>query len=133
MLIIILLWFVINTAYWIKSDEPYNYRVHFLFLPYMFSNKKNFFHYFKSLENKVIDYFNPEYFYQIDFIKRYIIKELSDYCLFDVNVRIKKYKIIISVRTSNLVIKEEISKMEVYIFDIFNKPAEIKIIYEVNL
>jgi hypothetical protein len=91
--IILLVWCGSNTILWIKSNEPYDFRVHFLFIPFMFSNFFSFKIWCKETYDKIKQSFNQEFYYRENYIKLFLTKkyreEFKQARVYDIQVRLK--------------------------------------------
>ena len=90
---ILFLYVLVNTVAWMKSDEPYSFRVHFFFLFYMFSEYKTFNKWYTGYVN-IIKSTLFESSYEVN---AYIMRTLYnnyrqifvDYQIYDIKIRRK--------------------------------------------
>lgn len=134
LLIIILLWCSLNTILWIKSSEPYNFRVHFLFIPFMFSDFNSFRIWYNYLQEKIKESFNEEFYYQENYIKSYLLKQYKEEFkkarVYDIQIRMKDgYQIYIYALDY---FRFKIVDMEMLLFDELRQKCTVKINYDIK-
>lgn len=95
---LIILWCTFNTIVWIKNNEPYDFKVHFLFIPYLFSNSSNFKLYLSEIKNNIKESLFTEKVYVDNYIKKFLYErnreKFEKFQIFDIKIRKKEgYKI----------------------------------------
>lgn len=124
--VIILIWCAFNTILWIKSCEPYSFKVHFFFILYAFSNSLTFDIWYRDFRNKIYDIISSERYYQDNYIKKYIFERLKSVMIKDIQIR-RKDAYYIYIYTNEEVYDVVITQLELKLTEEMHKQIKIHI------
>ena len=124
---ILFLYVLANTVAWMKSDDPYSFRVHFFFLFYMFSEYKTFNQWYTGYINII----KSTLFKSSYEVNAYIIRILYnnyrqtfiDYQIYDIKIRRKDgYKVYLYGYSNKSL---DVHNMEMDLFDRLHTKVEV--------